>query len=190
MVTKISTSKGAIPLSSSSTAIVATGIWTQSLLRNSKQGSSKGMETSITSAPVPIVPVAHPYTFTQPRPVLPRATAYPFVRWPEEHVYVRDHGDRDGMGCHNHIPVKVDFPFNSAVADLAATDFAEKLERGCRACLKNSDKFMTGKMEEGTVQKGPLIQPYNGIFSVTLTISRSQERLLPRRISGCVPRYG
>lgn len=37
----------------------------------------------------------------------------------------------------------MDFFFNSAVADLAAMDFAEKLERGCRACLKDSDRFMT-----------------------------------------------
>jgi len=31
----------------------------------------------------------------------------PFVRWPEHHVYARDHGDRLGLGTYDHVPVPI-----------------------------------------------------------------------------------
>jgi glycine/D-amino acid oxidase-like deaminating enzyme len=53
---------------------------------------------------LPVTPVAHPYVHG-PR-TGPRA-ASPFVRWPEHHVYARDHGDRLGLGTYDHVPVPV-----------------------------------------------------------------------------------
>ena len=54
---------------------------------------------------LPLVPVAHPYVHGPQRPA--RTTASPFVRWPEHHVYARDHGDRIGLGSYDHVPVPV-----------------------------------------------------------------------------------
>ena len=70
--------------------IVAAGIWTPELLK------TMGIE-------VPIIPVAHPYAHGPKR--AKRETQQPFVRWPEWHVYARDHGECDGFGSYNHEPV-------------------------------------------------------------------------------------
>ncbi|KAG4431964.1 hypothetical protein IFR05_012560 [Cadophora sp. M221] len=69
--------------------IVATGIWTQELL--------KSLDVAL-----PIIPVAHPYAYGPSRPV--RETKQPFIRWPEKHIYARDHGDVDGFGTYHHEP--------------------------------------------------------------------------------------
>ena len=54
---------------------------------------------------LPLVPVAHPYVHGPLR--APAAHSSPFVRWPEHHVYARDHGDRLGLGSYDHAPVPV-----------------------------------------------------------------------------------
>jgi glycine/D-amino acid oxidase-like deaminating enzyme len=153
-ITTILTSKGAFRIGSNP-VILCTGIWTRTLLHNS----------SITESPVPIVPIAHPYTFTPSRP--PRAgSAYPFVRWPQHHVYARDHGDHDGLGSYNHMPSQVDTSLqNSAVGNWPA-DFEAVLDEACRTCPKNGDQFVTkrgSKDENATGER----KPFNGIFSVT-----------------------
>ncbi|THV08403.1 nucleotide-binding domain-containing protein [Dendrothele bispora CBS 962.96] len=52
----------------------------------------------------PIVQVKHPYSYSAVRaPKVPS----PFVRWPEVHVYARDHGDRDGVGSYEHTPIPI-----------------------------------------------------------------------------------
>lgn len=54
---------------------------------------------------IPLTPVAHPYVYGPlHRPV---AENSPFVRWPEHHVYARDHGDRLGLGTYDHAPLPV-----------------------------------------------------------------------------------
>ena len=70
--------------------IVATGIWTAALL--------KSLEID-----VPIIPVGHPYAYGPLR--ARREKQQPFVRWPERHVYARDHGEYDGFGTYAHDPV-------------------------------------------------------------------------------------
>lgn len=59
---------------------------------------------------LPLTPVAHPYlfgplhnTFFPPS----NAAGSPFVRWPEHHVYARNHGDRFGLGTYDHVPQPV-----------------------------------------------------------------------------------
>ncbi|KAG7536013.1 hypothetical protein FFLO_03533 [Filobasidium floriforme] len=69
--------------------IVTTGIWTRQLLPD-----------------LPVHPVGHPYSHSAERP--PRQKSSPFVRWPENHVYGRDHGTYDGIGSYDHPAVSVD----------------------------------------------------------------------------------
>lgn len=78
---------------------------------------------------LPLVAVEHPYVYGPSRGAAARAPArMPFVRWPERHVYARDHGDRLGLGSYDHAPVPVhpealgggaERPFRAAVFDPA-----------------------------------------------------------------------
>lgn len=69
--------------------VLACGMWGPALARTA-------------GAELPLTPVLHPYVYgpehPQPHP------AAPFVRWPEHHVYARDHGERDGLGSYDHTP--------------------------------------------------------------------------------------
>ncbi|MBN6037211.1 FAD-binding oxidoreductase [Amycolatopsis sp. 195334CR] len=65
--------------------VLATGIW----------GAELGL---------PLIPVAHPYGYGPKRAPQPPT---PFVRWPQHHVYARDHGERDGFGTYDHEPIPV-----------------------------------------------------------------------------------
>jgi len=61
-----------------------------------------------------LTPVAHPYVYGA---VHGRSAARsPFVRWPEHHVYARDHGDRLGLGTYDHAPLAVAIDQLGAVA--------------------------------------------------------------------------
>jgi sarcosine oxidase len=66
--------------------ILCTGIWASTLLPS--------LEHTVVS-------VAHPYTYSAPH--TPRPSS-PWIRWPSQHVYARDHGTRDGLGAYNHAP--------------------------------------------------------------------------------------
>jgi len=59
---------------------------------------------------LPLTPVAHPYLYGPLHDVPPRSrgtAGSPFVRWPEHHVYARDHGNRLGLGTYDHVPLPV-----------------------------------------------------------------------------------
>ncbi|KAK1147090.1 hypothetical protein N8T08_001829 [Aspergillus melleus] len=71
------------------TVVLATGIWTSALCKP--------------DIPIPIVPVAHPYMYSEPHEPNPQKA--PWVRWPEYHVYARDHGTFYGLGSYNHQPI-------------------------------------------------------------------------------------
>ncbi|GFF74417.1 dimethylglycine oxidase [Aspergillus lentulus] len=144
--------------SENSIVILATGIWTSSLL-------STGHSSPITQLPIPIVPVAHPYTFTRPRP--PRAgKPSPFVRWLDHHVYARDHGDRDGMGCYNHAPVLLN-PDQSAIGAWLS-DF-EQVLADASSVPKNGAEFQVSGHSGASAEKPEVAgkDPFNGIFAVT-----------------------
>ncbi|RSH76510.1 uncharacterized protein EHS24_005600 [Apiotrichum porosum] len=51
------------------------------------------------------VAFAHPYAFANRH--APRTRMAPFARFPDAVMYVRDHGDRIGIGSYNHDPVVV-----------------------------------------------------------------------------------
>lgn len=58
---------------------------------------------------LPLVPVEHPYVYGPSRgPAGCPPARMPFVRWPERHVYARDHGDRLGLGSYDHAPLPLD----------------------------------------------------------------------------------
>ncbi|PVH70905.1 DAO-domain-containing protein [Cadophora sp. DSE1049] len=81
--------------------IIATGIWTQELLKS-------------LDIVLPIIPVAHPYAYGPSRPI--RDIKQPFIRWPERHIYARDHGEFDGFGSYDHKP-SVGVPDKTALCD-------------------------------------------------------------------------
>jgi glycine/D-amino acid oxidase-like deaminating enzyme len=54
---------------------------------------------------LPLTAVAHPYVYGPSRPAA--IARRPFVRWPEHHVYARDHGNRLGLGTYDHQPFEV-----------------------------------------------------------------------------------
>ncbi|KAL1961105.1 hypothetical protein VTO42DRAFT_3050 [Malbranchea cinnamomea] len=114
----------------------------------------------------PIIPVAHPYTYTPERP--PRqGLPYPFVRWPERHVYARDHGDRDGLGSYNHVPARVTYPFDSAVRPMGCRISMPSSPKPHAHASQNGSDFLT---QEGTTlleEASRKVKSFNGIFSVT-----------------------
>ena len=91
-------SGGAAPLTVRTTAgdlpaddvVLAAGIWGQQV-------------AGMAGLHLPLVPVAHPYVHGPVRAAAGQHS--PFVRWPERHVYARDHGDRLGLGSYDHLPV-------------------------------------------------------------------------------------
>lgn len=69
--------------------VIATGIWTAELCDF--------------DLPVPVIPVAHPYMYGEYHDL--KSYKSPFVRWPEHHVYARDHGPFFGLGSYDHKPI-------------------------------------------------------------------------------------
>lgn len=145
-ITTINSVDGSINLNGSR-LILATGIWTETLTKN------------IIDFPVPIIPVAHPYTFTHSRPRR-SGIPYPFVRWLDHHVYARDHGDHDGLGSYDHPPLK-HVPSNTAIGAWPST--FESVLSEAAAHLKNGQQFLVQGSSGDSDEK----KPFNGIFSVT-----------------------
>ncbi|KAL4738177.1 FAD dependent oxidoreductase [Aspergillus similis] len=117
------------------TVIIATGIWTQKL--------------ADFDIPVPVIPVAHPYMFGEHRE--PKSYKSPFVRYPEERIYTRDHGPYFGLGCYDHNPSAED-PKGTAVGDWIK-EFDDMLQRALKVIPEKTNLVVREK--------------YNGIFSMT-----------------------
>jgi glycine/D-amino acid oxidase-like deaminating enzyme len=120
-----------------STVIVATGIWTQNLL------NGQGVD-------LPIIPVGHPYVHGPERSRISQKT--PFVRWPENHVYARDHGTFDGFGSYDHPPVPIAALPKSAIG---------RWEESFDAVLDKALHKFPSLIEKSAMK------PFNGIFAVT-----------------------
>jgi glycine/D-amino acid oxidase-like deaminating enzyme len=71
---------------------------------------------------LPLTPVAHPYVHG-PRRASPPPKRLPIVRWREETAYARDHGDRYGIGTHDHTALAV----NAASTNHAEQPWPEAL---------------------------------------------------------------
>ncbi|MFC8799044.1 NAD(P)/FAD-dependent oxidoreductase [Promicromonospora sp. NPDC057138] len=72
--------------------VLAAGVWGPTL-------------ADLVGIELPLVPVAHPYVYGPRRSDLREG---PFLRWPEQHVYGRVHGDRLGLGSYDHAPVAIE----------------------------------------------------------------------------------
>lgn len=64
-----------------------------------------------------VTAVAHPYVHGPSQSV--GFASRPFVRWPEHHVYAREHGTRLGLGTYDHLPLEVAGDRLGAVAEQA-----------------------------------------------------------------------
>ncbi|KAK1983550.1 FAD dependent oxidoreductase [Colletotrichum cereale] len=119
--------------------IIATGIWAQDLC-------------SDLDFPVPVIPVGHPYMHGQPRNPLPRKL--PLVRWPEHHVYARDHGDRYGVGSYNHEPLGCKSNNGTAIGS-----WVKDFEQTLRSATELLPPATGEEFDQGA--------SFNGIFSMT-----------------------
>ncbi|KAH0016811.1 FAD dependent oxidoreductase, partial [Aureobasidium melanogenum] len=126
--------------------VLATGIWTASLLQKSS-----------TIPFVSVVPVSHPYVYAKHRQHVVPPT--PFMRWPESHVYSRDHGSRYGVGTYDHPPQKV-----SRLGDTATVPWSNEIFNPAMTRAISS-RFTP---EAGFSQEAPFGEErIGGVFSVT-----------------------
>ncbi|KAI9375658.1 FAD dependent oxidoreductase [Aspergillus egyptiacus] len=131
-VTGVMTSTGFIQ---AERVVLATGIWAKNLCDF--------------DLPVPVIPVAHPYMFGEQHE--PKPYTSPFVRYPEHHVYVRDHGRCFGLGSYDHRP------FSEDPKDTAKGIWAEEFD----ATLHRALRLIPEKTKLVPREK------YKGIFAVT-----------------------
>ncbi|KAG4285834.1 sarcosine oxidase [Fusarium proliferatum] len=118
--------------------IITTGIWAQGLSSN-------------LPFPVPVIPVGHPYMHAKPHePLLHQS---PFVRWPEYHVYARDHGTNFGIGSYDHAPIAYK-PGTSAKGNWVDW-FKQPLD------------FATGLLPPAAAREFQDGNYFNGVFSMT-----------------------
>ncbi|KAL5045471.1 hypothetical protein BDW71DRAFT_183823 [Aspergillus fruticulosus] len=115
--------------------VVATGIWAKSVCDF--------------EIPIPVIPVAHPYMHGEHHE--PKPYNSPFVRYPEYHVYVRDHGLFFGLGSYDHKPL-AEKPNETAVGDWVE-EFDTTLHRALRLIPEKTNLVPREK--------------FNGIFSMT-----------------------
>ncbi|KAM0720491.1 hypothetical protein Q7P37_004627 [Cladosporium fusiforme] len=171
--------------------IFATGIWTPSLMQDTVK------------TPLPAIPVSHPYVYTNGAE--DRAQT-PFCRWPEDHVYARDHGDRCGLGSYAHEPIHVkslettastSWPattFTPVIAHAAASKIASTSELGKLATFEDSPETPSVHMTSGifavTPDNLPLLGQVPGMDNLWLatgiwiTHAAGCARLLARKIRG------
>jgi glycine/D-amino acid oxidase-like deaminating enzyme len=122
--------------------VVAVGVWGAELMKK------LGVD-------LPLVPVQHPYIYTEPLPEWQGETkeaAHPLVRDLDNVIYYRQHGERIGYGWYSHAPLAADMgnlqraelPYDVAVFD-------ESLDLSLFPFL----------------EKTPVASRLNGIFSMT-----------------------
>ncbi|KAM0355198.1 hypothetical protein ACHAPU_001063 [Fusarium lateritium] len=119
--------------------ILTTGLWAQEL-------------ASKLDFPVPVIPVGHPYMHGQTH--APLTHKLPFVRWPEHHVYARDHGSNFGIGSYNHESIAYKPPNGTATGD-----WIEKFDEPL--------KFATSLLPTPTAEEFKNGNHFNGVFSMT-----------------------
>ncbi|KAI4742426.1 FAD dependent oxidoreductase [Aureobasidium sp. EXF-12298] len=106
---------------------------------------------------MPVVPVSHPYVYAKDRQYDVPPT--PFMRWPESHVYSRDHGSRYGVGTYDHPPQKVARLGDTATVPWSNETFNPAMTRAI------SSRFTPGA---GLSQEAPFgAEKVGGVFSVT-----------------------
>ncbi|KAF5625693.1 sarcosine oxidase [Fusarium sp. NRRL 52700] len=121
--------------------IITTGIWAQGLSSN-------------LPFPVPVIPVGHPYMHAKPHDPLPHKQS--FVRWPEHHVYARDHGTNFGIGSYDHEPIGYKPDTTGSTAKGEWVDW-----------FKQPLDFATGLLPPAAAREFQDGNHFNGVFSMT-----------------------
>lgn len=128
--------------------VLACGIWGQQV-------------AALAGVHLPLVPVAHPYVHGPLRRAAARSS--PFVRWPEHHVYARDHGDRLGLGSYDHAPVPVPIEQLRQGAELPWPAAFEDVVRQALRLLPQPHRFAVETRLNGvfamTADNQPLLGP-------------------------------
>lgn len=150
---------------------------------------------------LPLTPVAHPYLYGPLHDVPPRSSGpvgSPFVRWPEHHVYARDHGDRLGLGTYDHVPqpVAVDQLGDGAEQPWLAKVFDPAVARAL-ALLPGGQRFTPEHRLNGvfsmTADNLPLLGPseiIGGLWiaeALWVTHAAGAAQVLTQLMSGAVP---
>lgn len=121
--------------------VIACGVWSP-------------LVAAMAGVTLPLTPVAHPYVYGPVRPTRTHV-AGPFVRWPEYHVYARDHGDRLGIGSYRHAPLPV--PASELGVDARRAWPGERFDAAVSAALTLLPEAGRWRPE----------QRINGVFAMT-----------------------
>lgn len=121
--------------------------------------------------PIPLLPLAHQYVKTTPVPALagrssqPNGASLPILRYQDQDLYYREHGDRYGIGYYGHKPMPV------IAASLGTTpDQVDEKNMPSRLQFTQEDfkpawdlsRELLPSMRETEIEDG-----FNGIFSFT-----------------------
>jgi glycine/D-amino acid oxidase-like deaminating enzyme len=88
------------------------------------------------------------------------------VRWPEHHVYARDHGDQLGLGTYDHVPVPVAVDGVGSAERPWSAVFDDAVQRAL-ALLPPASRFKVDLRLNGvfatTADNLPLLGPVDGV---------------------------
>lgn len=171
----VNTSLGFVPATD---VVLTTGIWAASLLPS-----------------LSVIPVAHPYIHSKRRPARPSSS--PFVRFPESHTYIRDHGATDGLGSYAHAPIPVDVSSSQTAIDTWKPLFDNVLAKAFEVLPKVEDggaSFAGGSAFNGVFSMTPDNLPFVGpiagapglwcAVAIWVTHAAGCAELLAKRIAG------
>lgn len=119
------------------------------------------------------VAFAHPYAFANRH--APRTRMPPFARFPDAVMYVRDHGDRIGIGSYNHDPVVV----RSAATKVLPTaytpfqpQFTHTMDDAIRLLPPSTAATFAGRVDAQPAEltmlaAGNVPYGFTGVFTIT-----------------------
>ncbi len=163
--------------------VIACGIWGPAV-------------AALAGQALPLTPVQHPYLYGPPHG---RSTASsPFVRWPEHHVYARDHGDRLGIGTYDHTPRPVpahqlganaEQPWPAEVFDPAVAGALDLLPAGHRYAPEQRLNGVFSMTADNLPLLGPL-EAVEGLWAAEalwVTHAAGAARILAQLMTGTAP---
>lgn len=155
-VTGVETSNGVFP---ADIVISCAGFW------GAKIGAMIGMS-------VPLLPLAHQYVKTAPVPELkgrnelPNGATLPILRYQDQDLYYREHGERYGIGSYAHRPMPVDVEDLGTYAPESVSEhnMPSRLDFTLEDFLPawEASKQLLPGLAESEIEDG-----FNGIFSFT-----------------------
>ncbi|KAF2483251.1 Dimethylglycine oxidase [Neohortaea acidophila] len=122
--------------------------------------------------PIPLLPLAHQYVKTTSVPGLPHGSILqggassdlPILRFQDEDLYYRTHGDQFGIGYYGHKPMPVVAASLGETGDVDEHNMPSRLEftaEDFRPAWKASQEFLPS-LQQTDIQDG-----FNGVFSFT-----------------------